>query len=189
MADAFVDHGLLVAGVWAHTKAALRGSRATSFRWLAERQLRARGWWVEDPRAGRRLPVLPDGYLKLGLPGGGVHACLVEVDMGSQALAAFARKVRAFEEWLSSGAHARALGSETFEVAVLTHSARRLENLCRVAREEVPSSRWGQYLFATLQALDAGDFAGYAWTTLDGEDVPLLPEEVWAEEPDVGAAS
>jgi len=70
MADAFVDHGLLVAGVWAHLVAALRGSRATSFRWLAERELRARGWWVEDPRTGRRLPVLPDGYLAFGLPGG-----------------------------------------------------------------------------------------------------------------------
>src|SRR6266545_8405957 len=90
MADAFVDHGLLVAGVWAHLVAALRGSRAASFRWLVERQLRARGWWVEDPRTGRRLPVLPDGYAEIGLPGGGVHACLVEVDMGSHALSAWA---------------------------------------------------------------------------------------------------
>jgi hypothetical protein len=65
---------------------------------LAEPGLRARGRWVEDPKTGRRIPDLPDGYLEIGLPGGGVHACLVEVDMGSQAQSAFGRAVRAFEE-------------------------------------------------------------------------------------------
>jgi hypothetical protein len=183
MADAFVDHGLLVAAAWAHTKAVLRGSRARSFRWLAERELRARGWWVEDPRTGHRIPVLPDGYAEIGLPGGGVHAFLVEVDMGSQTLAAFGRKVRAFEEWLRSGAFERALGPETFEVAVLTHSRRRLEHLCRVARDELfQTERWDSYLFATFEALEADDFAGYGWMTLEGEEAPLLPDEVWPEE-------
>ena len=62
-------------------RASLRHSRATAFRWLAERDLRGRGWWVEDPKSGCRLPVLPDGYAEVGLPDGGVHACLVEVDM------------------------------------------------------------------------------------------------------------
>jgi hypothetical protein len=98
--------------------------------------------------------------------------------------------VRAFEEWLSSGACARALGPARFDVAVLTHSRRRLENLCRVARVELrETERWDSYLFATFEALDAEDFAGYGWTTLDGEDVPLLPAEVWDEEPDAGEAS
>jgi hypothetical protein len=72
---------------------------------------------------------------------------------------------------------------------VLTHSRRRLENLCRVAPDEVPTERWGAYLFATFDVLDAEDFAGYGWTTLDGEDAPLLPVEVWDEEPDAGAPS
>jgi hypothetical protein len=189
VADAFIDHGLLVAGVWARQVAALRCSRAASFRWLAERDLRGRGWWVEDPKTGRRLPVLPDGYAEIGLPGGGVHACVVEVDMGSLTLARFARKVRALEAWRTSGAHARAPRPESFEVAVLTHSARRLENLCRVARDELDKERWGAYLFATFEVLDAEDAAGGGWTTLDGEEVPLLPDAVWPEEPDAGAAS
>jgi len=187
--DGRVDHDLLVASVWANLAAVLRGSRATSFRWLAERELRARGWCVEDPKTGRRLPVLPDGYAAVGLPDGGVHACLVEVDMGSLTLDRFARKVRAFEEWRASGAHARALGPGTFEVAVLTHSQRRLENLCRAVRDEVAPSRWGAYLFAMFAALAAEDFAGYGWTTPDGEEAPLLPDEVWPEEHEAGAAS
>ena len=127
--------------------------------------------------------MLPDGYAEIGLPGGGVHACLVEVGIGPQALAAFGRKVRAFEEWLSAGACARAPGPASFEVAVLTRARRRLEHLCRVAREEVPSSRWGAYSFATFGALEADDFGWYGWTTQDGEEAPLLPDEVWPEDP------
>jgi hypothetical protein len=68
--DDRVDHDLLVAGLWAHLVAALRGSRVTSFRWLAESEMRGRGWSVEDPQSGHRLPVLPDGYAEIGLPGG-----------------------------------------------------------------------------------------------------------------------
>jgi len=74
-------------------------------------------------------------------------------------------------------------------VAALTHSRRRLENLCRVARDEVPTERWGAYLFATFEALEAEDFAGYGWTTLDGEEVPLLPDGVWPEEPEPDGAA
>ena len=42
-----------------------------------------------------------------------------------------------------------------------------------MARDEVPSSRWDAYLLATFEALAAEDFAGYGWTTLDGEEAPL----------------
>ena len=40
----------------------------------------------------------------------------------------------------------------------------------------------GAYLFATFATLEAKDFVGYGWTALDGEEAPLLPEEVWPEE-------
>jgi hypothetical protein len=33
------------------------------------------------------------------------------------------------------------------------------------------------------------DFAEHAGTTLDGDEVPLLPEEVWAQERGAGGAS
>jgi hypothetical protein len=42
---------------------------------------------------------------------------------------------------------------------------------------------------AAFEALEAEDFAGCGWTTLDGEDVPLLPAEVWDEVPETGEAS
>jgi hypothetical protein len=42
---------------------------------------------------------------------------------------------------------------------VLTHSARRLEHLCRVARDELERERWDAYLFATVDALGAEDAA------------------------------
>jgi hypothetical protein len=108
--------------------------------------------------------------------------------MGSLSLARFGRKVRALEAWRASGACARALGPGSFEVVVLTHSARRLEHLGRVARDELEGARWDAYLFATFGALEAEDAAGGGWTTLDGEEVRLLPDVVWPEEPDGGGA-
>jgi hypothetical protein len=112
----------------------------------------------------------------------------VGLETGSHALSAFGRKVRAFEEWLTSGACAQALGPESFKVAVLTHSARRLENLCRVARDELERERWDAYLFGTFEVLEAEDAAAGGWTTLDGEEVPLLPDEAWPEEPEPDGA-
>jgi hypothetical protein len=114
-----------------------------------------------------------------------VHAFVVEVDMGSLTLARFARKVRALEAWRTSGAQARALGPGSFEVVVLTHSARRLEHLCRVAGDELERERWDAYLLASFGVLDAEDVAAGGRTTLDGEEVPLLPDDVWPEEPGV----
>jgi hypothetical protein len=63
----------------------------------------------------------------------------------------------------------------SFEVAVLTHSQRRLEHLCRVARDEAPPDRWGAYLFAIFDVLEAEDFAGYGGTALDGEEARSCP--------------
>jgi hypothetical protein len=58
-----------------------------------------------------------------------------------------------------------------------------------VARDAVPTERWSAYIFATFEALEVEDFAGYRWTTLDGEEAPLLPDELWPEVPRAGEAS
>jgi len=66
----------------------------------------------------------------------------------------------------------------------------RVEHLWRAACEGVGAvAALGAYLFATVEALAAEDVAGYGWTTLDGEEVPLLPEEVWDQEPGADEAS
>jgi len=70
--------------------------------------------------------------------------------VGSQALAAFGRKVLAVEEWLSAGAGAGGLRGRRADAL-----QRRLEHSCRVAGDEVPSSRRGAYIFATFEALEA----------------------------------
>jgi hypothetical protein len=77
----FIEHDLKVALLWAHLAAALRGASGGAgvrrWYWTAERDLRARHIRVIDPRSGRRLPFLPDGYFEIeydghsGTPGTG----------------------------------------------------------------------------------------------------------------------
>jgi hypothetical protein len=46
---------------------------------------------------------------------------------------------------------------------------RRLDALRRAAEPVIHSSRWGDYLFATFEALQPDDFAEWEWCDLDDE--------------------
>src|SRR5262245_35961166 len=65
MAGRALEHDLVAAAFWAHLCALLRAAPVTGWRWTGERALRARGLRVRDPRTGRRLPFLPDGYFEV----------------------------------------------------------------------------------------------------------------------------
>jgi Replication-relaxation len=197
-----LGHDLVAAAFWAHLRVLLRGAPVRCWRWVSERDLRALGLRVRDPRTGWRLPFLPDGYaeiryasaadteagLRVGPAVGGVGApaptagvldgavqCLVvEVDMGTLPVTRFRRKARAFELAMRQGVSARALGRAEFEVLVLAKDARRLERLFAAARREVPKERWAWWSFATLEALDPARFGGCVWLTLERQRTPLL---------------
>jgi hypothetical protein len=158
LSSVFVDHDLRIATFWANMIALLRSTHARLGRWLPERELRARKIRIYDPRTGWWLPVLPDAAFEVVYPDGCVQACLLEVDMGTLTLKRFRRKVRAFELDLAQGLGAVLPGS-SFEVLVLTHSQGRLQQLWRVARDEVPPERWGAYSFGTFDLLGPAGFA------------------------------
>jgi DNA-binding MarR family transcriptional regulator len=171
MVDVFVDHELLVARLWADVASALRGTGARWF-WESERQLRRRGLRVKPEGSKWWLPVLPDAYLRVDSPDGAVQCVLVEVDCGTLTLARFRKKLRAFELCLETGQFRDEWGQGDFEVAVLTHSAARLQSLRRAAREEVPQERWHRYLFATFDMLEPDRFLGPHWLTLEEDVAP-----------------
>ena len=58
---------------------------------------------------------------------------------------------------------------DEFEVFVLTRSERRLEALRRTTESVVHSSRLGDYVFATFDALEPDDFPDWEWCDVDGE--------------------
>lgn len=178
LVDTFVDHDLLVASFWANLTALLRGSGATSFTWLSEREMRGRKWWVQSPHTGRRLPFLPDGYFAIGTPDEKVQSVFVEVDMGTLTKARFQRKVTAFEEWRLKGRHERVFGLPDFQVVILVPSFARMDQLTAVVQHEVLRDRLSAYRFATFEALDPGEFADADWESPDGETYWLVPPEV-----------
>lgn len=205
LAGRALKHDLTTASLWAHLVDLFRSTPVCSWRWVAERELRAMQLRVKDPQTGRWLPFLPDGYLEVdyfeaaatngvtdgnvdpdqsGLStnrprseGATVQCCLVEVDMGTLSLPRFRRKVRAFELALGDGLFARRWGRREFEVLVLAPSDGRRDRLRQAARREVAPQRWGWYSFATVEVLDPTRIGGYEWLTLDGERVRLLYDQ------------
>lgn len=178
LSSVFVDHDLQIAAFWANLVALLRSTHARLGRWLPERELRARKVRVYDPRIGWWLPVLPDAAFEVVYPDGSVQGCLLEVDMGTLTLKRFQRKVRAFELDLAQGLGA-VLPVPSFEVLVLTHSQRRLQELWRTARDEVPPERWGAYSFGTFDLLEPRSFREARWVTAENDLVPLLYDDAF----------
>lgn len=172
--ELFVEHNLMVAGVWANVRALIRSHPITLEVWIADRELRARRLRVKDHADDRWLPFLPDAYFEIHYASGRIQCCLLEVDRGTHALKALRRKFRAFELFLANGHFAKTWGRDDFEVLVVVPSVQRLQNIANIAREVVSTGRWDAYLFATQDILDRLRFADAEWQCLDEEFVGLL---------------
>ncbi|HEY8743293.1 MAG TPA: replication-relaxation family protein, partial [Chloroflexota bacterium] len=181
----FVPHDLEVAALWANLQPLLASGQLTGCCWVPERLLRGRKLRIKDAGTGTWLPVVPDAYVELTYPDGAVQCCMVEIDRGTHTLHAFARKLRAFEAYYSSGKFCRHWQRPAFEVLVLTHSAQRLEDLWAASRAVVPADAWSWYSFATFGSLTPATFSGPVWRTLEDRRVSLLYA---AELPTAGGA-
>lgn len=172
MDDVFIDHDLKAAAFWASLMVMTR-PRGLPIRWVSERALRAAKHQVQDPLTGRWLPMLPDGYVEIRYPNGGIQCSLLEIDMGTLTLTRFRRKMRALDLYRAQFSN---LPKRLLEVLVLTHSAGRMKRLIVEAKKVVPQWRWPRCVFATFEVLDpARD--GDGWRTLDGADVNLLYQD------------
>jgi hypothetical protein len=182
----FIDHDLEAAALWANVQALTRPYCIRRFAWTPERELRARRVRVRDPQTRRWLPFLPDAYFEIEYLDGAVQCCLVEIDMGTQALRYVRRKLRAFELALAQGLFARHWHRPEFEVLILTPSLARLEHVWEAARQEVAEERWPWYALTTFAGLDPAAFGGEIWRTLEDERVGLLYAQALPSEPSPG---
>jgi hypothetical protein len=140
--DLLTEHDLKAAALWAGLRTVVAATGLPGLRWEGEREVRARGWTVKEPRVRRSIPVVPDAYCELTYPDGSVECVLVEVDMATLPLRRFRTKIAAFERFRDEGLFERRTGYEHFEVWVLAPSRRRVENLRRAARR--PGRRAGR---------------------------------------------
>lgn len=82
-----------------------------------------------------RLIVSPDAFFGLALPGGSTYF-FVEVDLGTETLERFRRKVRAYQEYYRSGRYSERYEHRYFRVLTIGEGPGRLANLIEVAHEE-----------------------------------------------------
>lgn len=101
-------------------------------KWLPEALCRHE-YSVKRPGGSWRKRIFqPDACAMLD----GGRILFVELDLGNVSLPSFARKVRSYREYLLEGAFQGAYGREDFEVLVLATTARRIQSLGLVARDE-----------------------------------------------------
>lgn len=99
----------------------------------------------------RQKPVLPDGYFCLETPRGKARFFL-EVDRGTEQLSKFAPQIAVYEAYTHSGQYQARFRARSLRVLVVTTSAKRMDSLKRVARDEGGDRK---YWFTTLGQVSA----------------------------------
>lgn len=172
--DRFLEHDQRIARLWAHMQALVRQGQFRACHWTPERDLHAMAITVPDPKTGRPIAVLPDGYVELERPDGTTWSAMVEIDMGTLTLRQFRRKLRAFHIYVNTFVFHRDWHRDHCAYLILANSWKRLTNVWKAARQEVPTAHWSRYRFATAAVLSPAHFGeNDAWLTLDSEYVGL----------------
>lgn len=114
---------------------------------------------LRDPEDDeRRLFVSPDAFFALAVPGGSMYF-FVEVDLGTETLERFRRKIRAYQEYYRTGRYEERHDHHSFRVLTVGESAGRLANLIEVAHEEGAGK---MFLFGMASQISAAAF-GPVW--------------------------
>lgn len=103
-----IDHDLKAVALWADLKAQLCNCRGSRWLWIGRtRAHRPSECTSARPQTDSWLPFLPDAYFELIYPNGDVQCVLVEIEVGTQTLRNFGRKMLAFELALDDGVFRR----------------------------------------------------------------------------------
>jgi hypothetical protein len=165
--EAFLRHSLAISQAWAALKAATRNSEYALHRWVGEADLRSSYGHVRDPNAPHRrpIPVLPDAYFVLRRADDLARSYFLEVDLGTQVVERFRRRIRGFELY-REGPFQRRFGGEAFTVLVVVDSPGRLSSLLKAASGAVAVGNQGRYLFGTTELLHPERVLKSGWTSV-----------------------
>jgi len=161
VADFFVQHQLAINELYCSLK---YGALPPEF---------AFGRWISFTESlTPSLHLIPDGYVELKTPSGTLAAFL-EVDLGSESLAVWKEKVRAYLLYAVSGDCERQFGQSRFRVMVMAPTERRLNSIRTVVAEATDKIFW----LTTLEATGGKNFFGPVWLRPKGrEPQPFLRE-------------
>ena len=171
----FLSHSLAIAQAWAALAGALRDGEYSLQLWIGEANLRASYDHVHDPTAppGRPTPVLPDAHFTIRRADGLVRSYFLEIDLGTQILERFRRRIRGYELY-RGGPFQRRFGAATFSVLVVAESSARLDSLSQGADSIVAPENRGRYFFGTTGLLRPEGILGASWSSLGDKPLRLL---------------
>jgi hypothetical protein len=150
VADYFVNHQLKVNEIYCNLKFQPIPIPETKFvRWIS---------FSEPIYTGSAL--IPDGYVEIAAPGRSLAAFL-EVDLGHETRATWAKKVREYLRLFGSDTFRLQFGHDHFRVLAITNSERRLASLRLTTAEEIDTIFW----FTTFDAITREGFWSAIWKT------------------------
>jgi hypothetical protein len=133
------------------------------------------GWWFVRWQSVTKnlspaVPLIPDGYFEVR-SAAGVRASFLEVDLGTEALPVFHRKVQLYLQLAASGEFSTLFHQPQFRVLVVANSARRLASL----RQTIAGLTDKIFWLTTLESINHDRFWSAVWLRPTGDQMqPLL---------------
>ena len=158
----FLAHTLAIADFrCALTLALLEQQKDAKLEWTAEAELRRQKVQVQVPGCTKPLPLRPDGFARFQNPAGTRLQCFVEIDMGTEQLAVFARKVQAYLRYEQSDVQFKQVQHQRpFVVLTVTTSEARLLNLIETTESAGGGTR---FRFTVFEHLTPEHVLGDIW--------------------------
>jgi hypothetical protein len=152
IADLFVEHELGVAEIFVTVgyKSAPQG-------------IKSKHWLTFDKPVTPGGPI-PDGYFEL--EAGGIRAQFVEVDLGTETLKIWQKKIASYIQLAASGDFSRIFGPQQFRVLVVMKSERRLGHLRSLIAKNTTKIFW----LTTLELIRGQGFWSAIWLRPTGDE-------------------
>lgn len=160
VADSFVSHQLAINDVYCELK----------FRPIPIPDVRFEEWLSFYEPLERDARLIPDGYFEIRIPQKMLCA-FIEVDLGSEGLPVWKRKVESYLQYAVSGGFEKRFGQSHFRVLVIVNTERRMRSLQAATLALTDKIFW----FSTFDSIaQAGLWSPVWFRARNGERQPLL---------------
>ncbi len=146
--DRFVKHQLQINAVYLTVKC----------KPLPLPDMRCGGWLVVKEPLTTASGLIPDGYFELATPAKTI-CCFLEVDLGTENLPIWTKKIEAYLEYAVSGAFQTQFRRPQFRVLVITSSDRRLHSIRTLMARKTEKMFW----ISSLDLLQSSGFWAPIW--------------------------
>jgi hypothetical protein len=134
----------------------------------------ATGWWFVHWQSfvknlSPSVPLIPDGYFEIR-SAAGARPCFLEVDLGTEALPVFHRKVQLYLQLGASGEFSTLFHQSQFRVVVVASSTRRVNALRHTISGLTDKIFW----LTTLESINRDRFWSSVWLRPTGDQMQSL---------------